>query len=150
MTRTFSPHSGRYGTGNRTLALRWAAAVATAVMLRASIRRSSSSSSASANPWDNSTVPTARPQPVLRCSRTASRTTMSRSRSTTPRTSGRHTLTTTRSPEVSVAAWTWAIDAAAIGSRSKAANTTSTSAPSSDRSTSSICGQGTWGASSCR
>ena len=123
MTRTFSPHSGRCGTGTRTLALRLAAAAATAIMLRASIRRSSSSRSASAKPCDSSTAPTARPQFVPRCSRTASRTMMSRSRSTTPRTSGRHTLTTTLSPDVSVAACTWAMEAAAIGSRSKVANT---------------------------
>ena len=45
-----------------------AAVAATAVMFRASIRRSSSSRSASANPWARSTAPTERPQRVRRWS----------------------------------------------------------------------------------
>jgi hypothetical protein len=58
---------------------------------------------------------------------------ISRSLSTVWLTSGRRTLTTTRAPDIKVAAWTWAMDAAAIGSRSKLANSSLTSAPSSDR-----------------
>jgi len=125
-------------------------AAATEVMLRASTRRSSSSRRAPANPAASPAVPTARPQLVLRSSRAASRPAMSRSLSTIWLTSGRRTLTTTRAPDGSVAACTWAMDAAAIGSRSKLANSSPTSAPSSDRSTCSILGQGTSAASSCR
>src|SRR6202021_1241350 len=43
----------------------------------------------------------------------------SRSRSMISRIPGRNILTTTSSPVSSVAAWTWAMDAAASGARSK-------------------------------
>ena len=68
---------------------------------------------------------------------------MARSDSTTAGASGRQTLTTTRCPERSVAAWTWAMDAAANGVRSNAANSSSTPAPSSALITSSISDHGT-------
>jgi|GEM_PF-5671107 hypothetical protein len=125
-------------------------AAATEVMLRASTRRSSSSRRAAANPAASPAAPTARPQLVLRSSRAASRRVISRSLSTVWLTSGRRTLTTTRAPDIRVAACTWAMDAAAIGVRSKLANTSLTSAPSSDRSTCSTAGHGTPAASSCR
>src|ERR1022692_4210043 len=124
-------------------------AAATEVMLRASTRRSSSSRRAPANPAASPAAPTARPQLVLRSSRAASRRVISRSLSTVWLTSGRRTLTTTRAPDIRVAACTWAMDAAAIGVRSKLANTSLTSAPSSDRSTCSTAGHGTPAASSC-
>jgi hypothetical protein len=47
--------------------------------------------------------------------------------------SGYWTLTATASPEARVARWTWPIDADAIGTRSKVANTASGSPPSSSR-----------------
>ena len=151
ITSTCPVHSGWQGTGTAMPSLpRLPDAAATEVMLRASIRRLSSSRRAPANPAASPVAPTARPQLVLRSSRAASRPVISRSLSTVSLTSGRHTLTTTLAPEVRVAAWTWAMDAAAIGSRSKLANSSPTSAPSSDRSTCSIAGQGTGTASSCR
>ena len=137
MTSTRSPQYGWYGAGTRTSSSR--AAAATAVMFRASIRRSSSSRSAAAKPWARSTAPTERPHRVLRWSRTASRCTMSRSAPTTPVTSGRRTLTTTRSPDGSVALCTWAMEAAAIGSVSKLANFSVTGPPSEASSTCARC-----------
>ena len=56
---------------------------------------------------------------------------------------GRWTLTTTRSPVLSTARWVWPIDAAASGSKSKDANSSSTVAPSSDSMTSRTSSAGT-------
>ena len=148
MTSTRSPQYGSYGAGTRTPSSLAAVAAATAVMFRASIRRSSSSRSASANPWARSTAPTDRPQRVPRCSRVASRCTTSRSEAARATAPGRRTLTTTRSPDDSVAACTWAMEAAAIGSSSKLANFSLTGPPSESSSTALTSGHGTLGASS--
>ena len=143
ITSTCPVHSPLTGAGTTTPAPARLAAAPTAVRLLASIRRSSSSRSAAANPRASVTAPIARPHRVARSSRWASRPRMSRSLSTVPRTPGRRTFTTTASPEVSVAACTCATDAAAIGVRSRLAKISSGSAPSSVRSTSSIAGQAT-------
>jgi hypothetical protein len=74
---------------------------------------------------------------------------MSRSRSTTDRIPGRCTFTTTSAPDRSRAACTWATEAAASGSRSNQANTSSTCPPRSARSTCSTCGHGAGAARSC-
>ena len=58
-----------------------------------------------------------------------------RSRCTSRPTDGRWTLTTTSSPVSSVAAWTWAIDAAASGSGSKRSKTASSGRPRSSSTT---------------
>ncbi len=66
-------------------------------------------------PLGDARMPSRRPHPVARCSQVASRMTMSRSAVTCARASGRCTLRTTGVPSRSVAAWTWATDAAASG-----------------------------------
>ena len=149
MTSTRSPQYGSYAAGTRTPSSLAAVAAATAVMFRASMRRSSSSRSASAKPWARSTAPTERPQRVPRCSRPASRWTMSRSGPTSPAAAGLRTLTTTRSPDGSVATCTWAIEAAAIGASAKLANFSLTGPPSEPSSTALMSGHATLGASSC-
>ena len=58
-----------------------------------------------------------------------------RRRASSASTRGRCTFTTTSSPVTSRAAWTWAIDAAAIGRSSKCANTVSSGAPRSPSTT---------------
>ena len=62
---------------------------------------------------------------------------------------GRCTFTTTRSPVLSTARWVWPIDAAANGSKSKDANSSSTVAPSSRSMTSRISSAGTGRADDC-
>src|SRR6266567_4283298 len=69
-----------------------------AAMLRASTRKSSSSRMAAANPLARPTAPTARAQRARSSSRTAIRSTMSRSRSTVARIPGRCTFTATSAP----------------------------------------------------
>ena len=58
-----------------------------------------------------------------------------RSARTSDATEGRWTFTTTDSPVVRVAAWTWAMDAAASGVRSNVANTSPSGRPSSSSTT---------------
>ena len=64
------------------------------------------------------------------------------SRRTTSSMPGRCTFTTTRSPVLSVARWVCPIDAAASGSQSKVANSSSTRAPSSASSTARVSSGG--------
>ena len=68
-----------------------------------------------------------------------------RSACTRRATDGRWTLTTTRSPVTSVAACTWAIEAAASGVRSIWANTACSGRPSSDSITWRTWSQGSGG-----
>ena len=74
---------------------------------------------------------------------------MSRSEPTRPAAVGLRTLTTTCSPDGSVAVCTWAMDAAAIGSAVKLVNFSLTGLPSDSSSTALMSGQGTVGTSSC-
>ena len=65
-------------------------------------------------------------------------------------TPGRCTFTTTRSPVLSTARWACPIDAAAIGSKSNDANSSSTVAPSSLSTTARTSSAGTGRADDCR
>jgi hypothetical protein len=102
MTSSRRVHSSRCGTGTTTSR----EVAPTAIMFAASTRKSSSSRSASANPSASSRTPSARAQVVVEDSVRASRSTMSRSRTTTGSIPGRCTLSTTCSPEPSVAVCT--------------------------------------------
>ena len=62
---------------------------------------------------------------------------------------GRWTLTTTASPVRSRARWVWPIDAAASGSQSNSAKTSSTVAPSSASSTAAMRSRGSGGTRFC-
>ena len=68
-----------------------------------------------------------------------------RSRWTRSPTDGRCTLTTTSVPSSSVARWTWAIDAAATGVRSKVAKVVGILRPSSSSTTRCTTGHGSAG-----
>jgi hypothetical protein len=128
ITNTRSVHSSGRTAGSRTEASAPGAveAAATTAMLRASTRKSSSSRSAVAKPRASSTAPMVAPHRVRVSSLRATRSTMSRSRSTTGRMPGRWTLTTTSAPEERSRAWcTWAMEAAARGRGWSSSNTAS-------------------------
>jgi len=116
-------------------------------MLEASRRKSSSSTIVSAN---NSTSAGGFASAAILMRPTkngASHAITFRSLRTSVPTCGRCTLTTTDSPVRSIAACTWAIEAAAIGAVSNDANTSSSRAPrssSTTRRTSSNDSAGTW------
>ena len=145
MTSSRRVHRSRCATGITTSR----AVVPTAAMFAASTRKSSSSRSASAKPSASSRTPIVRPQDVVVASVPANRSTMSRSRSTTGPMPARWTLSTTCSPEASVAACTWATLAAASGSGETVANTSSTGRPSSATRVASTSAHGAGAARSC-
>ena len=116
-------------------------------MFSASSRKSSSSAIVSAKS-STSAGGLARAATGMRPTRRGATQAMTaRSALTSRLTWGRWTLTTTSSPVRSTAAWTWAIDAAATGWRSKRAKTVSSGRPrssSTTRRTVSHVSGGTW------
>ena len=127
------------GCGRGTTYPRWlsdANTVAMSIMFSASSRKSSSSQMVSANSSTSAGGLASAAIGIRPTSSGAIAAMTCRSRWTWLRMVGRCTFTTTGVPSCSVAPWTWAIDAAAIGVRSKVAKIDSMLAPSSDSTTS--------------